>query len=71
MAEREGFYYRRYLQVAVKIYSSAIIPCVCAGYKHIRSQAGVSMVSPIGCDSHENGITGISVQTGRKNRWGA
>ncbi len=41
-------------------YSSAIIPCVCAGYKRIRSQAGVSTVSLIGCDSHENSITGIS-----------
>jgi hypothetical protein len=41
-------------------YSSAIIPCVCAGYKRIRSQAGVSIVSPIRCRDAENGITGIS-----------
>jgi hypothetical protein len=38
-----------------------IIPCVCTGYKHIRSQAGVSVVSLIRCDSQENGISGISV----------
>ena len=37
-------------------YSSAIIACICAGYKHIRSQAGVSIVSPVSPNSIENGI---------------
>jgi len=41
-------------------YSSAIIPCVCAAYKRIRSQDGGSIVSPVNPISVENGITGIS-----------
>jgi hypothetical protein len=41
-------------------YTSAIIPCVCAGYKRIRSWATVSIVSLIRCNSREKGITGIS-----------
>jgi len=35
--------------------------CLCR-YKRIRSQAGVSTVSLIGYDSHENGISGISAR---------
>jgi hypothetical protein len=41
-------------------YTSAIIPCVLAGYKRIPTQARVSIVPLIHCGSHENGITGIS-----------
>jgi hypothetical protein len=48
MAERVGFYTLRHLQVTVKPYSSAIIPCVCATYKRIRSEAGVPIVPLIG-----------------------
>ena len=43
-------------------YTSAIIPYVLKGYKHIRSKAGVSIVSLIRCNSMENGITGISAR---------
>ena len=39
-----------------------IIAGVCAGYKRVRSWAGVSTVSLIRYDSGENGITGISLQ---------
>jgi hypothetical protein len=39
-----------------------IVACVCAGYKRIRSQATVSIVSLVRCISHENGITGITTQ---------
>ena len=57
---RGGFDYRRLAQVPMKHYTSAIIACVCAGYKRIRSQAIVSMVSLIDRSSEENGIAGIS-----------
>lgn len=33
-----------------------------ASYKRIRSQARVSTVSLTGCNSHENGISGISAR---------
>ena|SRR5271163_629295 len=49
-------------------YSSVIIPCVCAGYKQIRSQAGVSIVSLIRCHSRENGISSISAESGKARR---
>jgi hypothetical protein len=61
MAERGGFYYLHLAQVPMKRYTSVIIACVCAGYKRIRSQATVSIVSLIGCSFNENGITGISL----------
>jgi hypothetical protein len=43
-------------------YTSAIIPCPNAAYKQIRSQATVSIVSPIRGSSAENGIGGITCE---------
>jgi hypothetical protein len=45
---------------AGETYTSVIIACVGAGYKRIATSVPVSIVSPIGCISHKNGITGIS-----------
>jgi hypothetical protein len=61
MAERVGFYYRRYRNVR-DAYTFMIIPCVYAGYKHIRTQAEVSTVYAIPRSPTKNGITGISRQ---------
>jgi hypothetical protein len=49
-----------FLACADESYTFAIIPCVLAGCKLFSTFASVSPVSPIGCDSDENGITGIS-----------
>jgi hypothetical protein len=43
-------------------YTFTIIPCVYAGYKHIRTQAEVSTVYAIPRSPTKNGITGISRQ---------
>jgi hypothetical protein len=41
-------------------YTSAIIPCVLAGYKRIRTLGTVSIVSATACVYGQKGITGIS-----------
>jgi hypothetical protein len=49
-----------FLAGAYESYTSGIIPCVLAGCKLFSTFASVSTVSPICCDSDQNGITGIS-----------
>ena len=49
-----------FLLSSCNAYTSTIVPCVYRSYKHIRSSATVSTVSPIRCSSAENGISGIS-----------
>ncbi len=55
-----GILFRPSLATRGHTYTCAIVPYVCAGYKHIGTQAEVSTVYAMTCSSKKNGITSIS-----------
>ena len=60
LAEREGFDYRHFLQVAVKSRHSDNSLCLCGFQAHFQLRACCLRRLPTTSIDHENGITGIT-----------
>ena len=68
LAEREGFDYRHFLQVAVKSRHTDNSLCLCGFQAHFQLQACYLRRLPTTSIDHENGITGITNLTIRGYR---
>jgi hypothetical protein len=65
MAEREGFDYRHFLQVAVKPRHSDNTLCLCGVQAHFQLWVCCLGRLPMTSIDHENGITSITLETWR------